>query len=176
MTDVTCIITTSPENIPTKAVAVKNTWAQNCTHTLYIYQKSDTNMDVHQSKVPNAYPVSDLGSFEYLHVINKTTSWYLIADDSSYVSYIRLNKYLMSVPAQEFLRPIYIGNSLNASRDSLGPYVLNLHMITKIQSEYTDLAEAKEVQSLKNVVNATLKDMESFAIENPITAHPTQQV
>ena len=157
----------------TKATAIDKTWASRCTAVYYFYQGGPNEL---ATTLRNVYAVDDVTSIQPIAVaLNATdaTSWYLTADDGTYVSYEKLQR-LLSIK-QTSTGAVYVGNDITSPR--VGAFVLNRAAARTILNGSKSVKTPNMIGSIRNALNVTNKDAVSgFVINNPLLTNDAQQV
>jgi len=111
---VLCWVLTKPENLQTKAVHVKNTWARRCDKVVFVSSKNDTEfptVGINVTEDRNHLTEKTMRAFKYIydHHFNDA-DWFLKTDDDTYVIVENLRYFLSS---QNKDKPIYFGHHFN---------------------------------------------------------------
>ena len=163
---------TSASTLATRATAVHKTWGSQCTAILYFYENDP---DQARTTLKNTYIVDDVRSVQPISIainVSDPTSWYLEADDKTFVSYEKLQRLLS---AKQSSRAVYVGNEITSS--NIGAFALNREAVKAILDRAKSIKTDDIINSVRNVLNMTSKDaVPSFMVNNPLVIEDDQQV
>ncbi|XP_059148646.1 glycoprotein-N-acetylgalactosamine 3-beta-galactosyltransferase 1-like [Physella acuta] len=107
---VACWIMTSPTNLRSKAIHVKNTWAKRCNLVLFMSSVADPEFPAVGLDVPEGrdhLTAKTMKAFKYLYDHHMADAdWFLKADDDTYVIVENLRYLLLN---EDPTQPVYFG-------------------------------------------------------------------
>ncbi|CAG2106393.1 unnamed protein product [Medioppia subpectinata] len=111
-----CLITTSPKNHATKAVAIRDTWGKKCTMLHFVSSELEAGLPVIATKCKKdnhdyVWCKNTQGLIEANRMYNESYDWLLKADDDTYVVMENLVHFVAHYNASD---PIWFGQPFNA--------------------------------------------------------------
>ncbi|KAK7482749.1 hypothetical protein BaRGS_00026047 [Batillaria attramentaria] len=108
---VLCWIMTSPTNLDTKAVHIRNTWGKRCTKLLFMSSKWNSTfpaigLNVSEGRQHLTAKTMEAFRYVYKHHLNDA-DWFMKADDDTYVIMENLRYFLSSYNTE---KPVYFGH------------------------------------------------------------------
>ncbi|XP_041363539.1 glycoprotein-N-acetylgalactosamine 3-beta-galactosyltransferase 1-like [Gigantopelta aegis] len=108
---VLCWIMTSPKNLDTRAVHVRNTWGKRCNKLLFFSSETNTTfptIGLNVTEGRNHLTAKTIGAFRYVYEhFYDEADWFMKADDDTYVIVENLRYFLSDHNTSQ---PVYFGH------------------------------------------------------------------